>query len=101
MVINKALLKRELTVLAQYFIISLIAALWAYNAIMTDIFPPEPGLDEFHMPSMLRVMWQIYLFPFVSAFLTLSILRLLYLLLFDKKSKNNERANSNTIITGE
>ncbi len=100
MVINKAILKRELAILAQYFIISLIAALWAYNAIMTDIFPLE-GTVDINPRSVLRVMWQIYLFPFVSAFFTLSVLRVLYLLLFDKKSRKNETADSNTIIAGE
>jgi len=94
MKISKVELKRELTILIHYLVISLIAAIWAFYAFHSVNYRyPGDGV-EINGIGIIRVMWDIYLFPFTCAFFILSSLRLLYLLFFVKRSETNGTVNS-------
>lgn len=72
---------REALIWIQYFVIASLSAVWAYDSYITKRYgPPSEGVDV-NLMGLLRVMWSMYLVPWLVAFLSLCALRFLLLFL--------------------
>lgn len=83
-VTTKQRIKSETAIWIQYFVISLLAAIWAYDRYTRQIYGPAvAGIDE-NLLGMLRKMIYLFLEPWSFAFVLLSASRLISILLVDK-----------------
>lgn len=79
---QKNLLLDELKFLGWYLIIGLMAALWAHDRYTSNLYPPCedcPVLD-INTFGMLRQLWYAVVWPYIIAFIVLSLIRHLILL---------------------
>ena len=98
---NKGKFRREVITWTQYFVISLLAAVWAYDSFISKSTGPIAEGIDINALGMIRVMWHTYLLPFVCAFAVLSALRLLFLFLSGKRGKKNDVVTSGTVVARE
>jgi hypothetical protein len=83
---------RELLVWLQYFVISSLAAVWAYDSYITKRYgPPTEGVDV-NLMGLLRVMWSMYLVPWLGAFFSLCAVRFLLLFLSSRIRRKSDEA---------
>ncbi|MBX3277648.1 MAG: hypothetical protein KF868_06550 [Acidobacteria bacterium] len=88
---TKKRIARELLILVQYFVISALAAIWAFDSYTTGRFgQPEEGVDINSM-GLLRVIWSSYLKPWMTVFLGLCLVRLVILFFFLSRDDEKQR----------
>jgi len=91
--IEKPKVTIEIIIWIQYFVISLLAAVWAYNRYITQVNgPPAVGMD-INLFGLFRKMFYLYLWPWLLAFLLLSGCRFLFMFIFSKVKKRSEPAS--------
>ncbi len=87
----KKLVIREALIWCQYFVISSLSAVWAHDFYLSQrLEPPEVGVDALHWEGLFRDLWRGYFLPWFCAFLILSAIRFLALLLIYSFRKSGE-----------
>ena len=89
---NKRVIKRELIIWLQYFIIAFIAAAMAENASTTRLLGGEGGnnpgnFDSINFWEMILSMWHTYYRRWLLIFLTLSAVRFLVLFILNRRGE--------------
>jgi membrane associated rhomboid family serine protease len=87
---RKQEVKSEIVIWIQYFIISLLAAVWAYDRYTTQVNgPPVVGMDE-NLFGLLRKMFYLFLKPWFLTFFLLSASRFLFIFIVSKLRKRSD-----------
>jgi hypothetical protein len=81
---------REAVIWVQYFIISSLSAVWAYDSYLTARYGlPNEGIEAYHFRGLLRDLWSGYFVPWLAAFLSLCALRFLILVISSRFRKRD------------
>ena len=86
---QKTLFREEVKFFSWYFVVSLLAAIFAHDHYLTQRSEFLDGVDVNTM-GMIRVLWYDYVIPHSSAFLILNSLRLVTLVVLTMR-KNKSR----------
>jgi hypothetical protein len=84
---------REAVIWVQYFVISSLSAVWAHDYYLTARYgQPNEGIEAYHYRGLLRDLWSGYFVPWLVAFLSLSALRFL-ILIVSRRFRKQDGAN--------
>jgi hypothetical protein len=81
--INSQKLKQEIKVWIQCFLVSTMAAFFAYDYLITQLEGPLNNGMEIGLFGLLRKMWSLFLQPWIITFSLLSIARFFLIFAID------------------
>lgn len=87
--IDKQIIKREIILWLQYFCISLVSVILAYDIYITDKYgPPQEGVD-INFDGLVRQLFYGFLGPWLVIFLILSAIRIALLVIIHSRKNHS------------